>query len=203
MINDGFKSEINNIRNALVETDTDDLFGSEDCFVLLAEACKNYLLSLGYKVADPVEYKYKNINNQDDLIKLFYGLLARHHPDQIISGRNIMRDRRIAKSFVNSRLSLGTISKKTALNECAEIIGAVFEYEKEFNFKLSIRFDMFGQDKCKWITDKAIEIICKKKKAQNKDKHDKMVKQADDMLDEQVDVCTDLDEILKKFDEEN
>ncbi len=144
----------------------------------LAKYCKNFLLSLGYKVVNPMkgDFKAKTI---DDLFHLFYDLLRHYHPEVEVY-QNLDRDRKIASRFVEARILGGSISEKRALDECAEIILTVFRHEAEFNFNLPLTFEMFGQVSCGWITDKAIRIMNKTRERRESFMVDKMIEEYND-----------------------
>ena len=143
----------------------------------LVQACKNFLVDLGYRIIDPHKYRFK-ATKIDDLFNLFYELLKRNHPEQSVY-MNLNKDRAIAKRFLNARMKASDLNKKQALSECAEIILTVFEYESEFKFNLPMTFEMFGQENCGWITSKAVNLINKKRKklkeAEDEEARDKCV----------------------------
>lgn len=134
---------------------------------------KELLLEEGYKIVKPMSTRFK-ANKIDDLFNLFYDRLSHYHPDQSVY-MNLKKDRSIASRFLKARMEAGDVSKKQALSECAEIILTVFENEDEFNFNLPLTFEMFGQAKCAWITEKAIEIINAKKAKRDEELVDKMI----------------------------
>jgi hypothetical protein len=146
----------------------------------LAKYCKEFLLDLGYKVVNPVNYKFK-VTRIEDLFNLFYDRLEYYHPEMTGVYRNLNRDRATASRFVEARAKASGIDEKYALSECAEIILTVFEYEDEFNFNLPLTFEMFGQVNCGWITDKAVRIM-------NRDKETKERAIVDKMIDDYNDV---------------
>ncbi len=127
----------------------------------LISHCKKLLLEMGYKVVKPMSTRFK-ATKIDDLFNLFYDRLSHYHPDQSVY-MNLKKDRSIASRFLKARMEAGDVNKRQALSECAEIILTVFEHEDEFNFNLPLTFEMFGQAKCAWITEKSIEIINAKK----------------------------------------
>lgn len=148
-----------NIRKAVSEFDQNNVFTGGET-TQLVKACIEYLRFSGYKVVQLP--KYLNImKSLDDLISFFYSMLELKYPGHISDHRNIAENRAIAKRFVEARRKASGISKKEALNECAEIIRTVFNNEHEFNFKYKMTFRLFGQDKFGWVTDKAIQIINK------------------------------------------
>lgn len=145
----------------------------------LASYCKDFLLDLGYKVVNPISYKFK-ATRIDDLFNLFYERLEYYHPEMTGSYRNLKRDRAVASRFVEARVKASGISEKHALSECAEIILTVFEYENDFNFNLPLTFEMFGQANCGWITDKAVQIMNKTREKRERLMVDKMIEEYND-----------------------
>lgn len=176
------KKLIDKLRKELTNAEQNAIFSSDNKYDGLLSVCKSILLEGGYKVIDPVDHMY-NVTKVQDLIELFYGLLGYHHPELINSYKNNIRDSKIAKDFVDSRMKAGSISKKESIKECADIIGMVFKHESEFKFTIPISFSMFGQGNMKWITDKAIEILNVERGKREAEKHeerlDKLIKDYD------------------------
>lgn len=139
----------------------------------LLTACKKLLVHFNYRVYIPLQGKY-SVNNEKELVQFFYQLLWRHKPELENSYINEVRDRVTAKRFVKSRLKDG-VSKQSILNECAEIINIVITHEDEFNFTIPLNFNIFGQEKFKWIVDKAVAIINRKKEKEHEDFIDKIL----------------------------
>lgn len=151
---------ISDIKKAIEELEQPTIF--EKDYSPLIKACRAFLEKQEYKTVR-CYYTYKNIKKSGDLIELFDALMTRHHPDLVAPYRRKSVDGAIAKRFVESRMSSGDKTKKQALSECAEIISTVFKHESEFNFNMPLTFSVFGQANCGWITDKAIQIMNKKK----------------------------------------
>jgi len=147
---------INNLKDRL---DTGFLQPDTD---IVAKACKKLLISMGYKVVDPVKKVY-NVRNIDDLIAFFYAFLDYKHPELVGTHRNIKKDRAIAKRFLEGRMEVGSLNKELALDECAQIIKTIFDREKEFNFTIPLSFEIFGQQAAGWITRKAVELLNEEK----------------------------------------
>ena len=127
----------------------------------LIKACIEFLEHQGYKTIR-CYYTYPKIEKLNHLVELFDALMSHHHPDLIAPFRRRGVDMSIAKKFHEARMSTG-LSKKQALLECAEIINTIFKYEGDFNFTMPLTFSMLGQANCGWITDKAIQLMNKKK----------------------------------------
>lgn len=190
-----------NIRNAVSESDQNNLFEKGESSQLV-KACIEYLKFSGYKVVQLPKYIY-TIKSLDDLISFFYSMLELKHPGHVSDYRNIAENRAIAKRFVEARRKSSGISRKEALNECAEIIRTVFNHEHEFNFKYKMTLRLFGQDKFGWVTDKAIQII-------NKNLEVGYEELAESMRDEMIDAQDkkdlgfgDLQEILDELERAN
>lgn len=128
----------------------------------LVKVCREFLEKRGYKTIR-CRYTYPKIKKSTDLIELFDALFTRNHPDLIAPYRKKSVDRTIAKRFVDARTKASNSSKEQALLECAEIISTIFKYESEFKFTMPLSFGMLGQEKCGWITDKAIQLMNQRK----------------------------------------
>lgn len=128
----------------------------------LVRVCIELLDKQGYKSVR-CSYTYPKIEKLNHLVELFDALMSRHHPDLIAPFRRKTVDMSIAKKFLEARMEAGDLNKKQALLECAEIINTIFKYEKDFSFNMPLTFSMFGQANCGWITDRAIQIMNKKK----------------------------------------
>lgn len=192
---------IEDIKKAVSAFDQTVLFGklgTEE----LSEVCATYLKFKGYKVVKPVVGKF-NVKTLDELICFFYSLLDLKHPNYVNSYRNIVKDRVIAKKFVAARMNTSSSNKKEALNECTEIIKTIFNYENEFHFKYEIRFNIFGQGKMGWITDKAIQIINRELKYKREDEAEKRIEEMIKAQDTSNLGFDNLQEILDKLEKKN
>lgn len=130
-----------------------------------------YLVSLGYVIIPPNRLDNAYVRKSADLVEYFYSLLLRYHPDRRVHYTKASRkDLRMASLFVSAREKEMGISGKAALSECAEIVKCVVEHEDLFGFESPLHsFDCFGQDKLKWVTDKAISIINREHEAVEKE----------------------------------
>ncbi len=138
---------------------TSDIFGDQSAlYDKLCKSCKELLLSRGYKVVDPMKFKYV-VTKVDDLISLFYNLYEFHYPEKTFGKKSLARNRRMMGLFIKSRMNGGSITRKSAMNECANIIRTIFEHYTEFKFTAAVSIDMLGQDAFGWVTDKAVNII--------------------------------------------
>lgn len=188
---------LDRISCALKELDQETIFASPaEKHKTLSEACKKYLRYQGFKVIAPEKSAY-NIKKLDDLIHLFYSFSDRSHPELMSSYRSFDRDRKIASGMVKARMEANGYGMPVAMNECAEIIETVFNHESEFNFKIPISFGILGQKNCGWITDKAIQIINRKRIKADKERRKKCIAELDKRYDAEPDGFGDLDEILE------
>ena len=190
-----------NIRGAVSESDQTNLYSKGETPQLVM-ACIEYLKFKGYKVIQ-LPKGIDTVKSLDDLISFFYSILGRKHPGYVSDYRNIAENRAIAKRFVEARSKTSGISKKEALNECAEIIRTVFNNEYEFNFKHKITFRIFGQDKFGWVTDKAIQIINKNLEVGYEEFAEKRREEMIDAQDKKDLGFGDLQEILDKLEKDN
>lgn len=146
---------IDAIKKALADLDQPSVFGID--YEPLEQACTAFLKQRKYKVVKSP--KITNLTKIDDLIEAYYALEQYWHPDRPGSRRDAVRDRALAKRFVEARMEASGLDKESALNECFLIIRTVFRHEDDFNFTLPFSFGMFGQKKCGWITEKALQIL--------------------------------------------
>lgn len=187
------------IHDGWLETQRGTLFLNDDPkFEKLEQACIDYLIYKGYKIVKPIESKY-NVKKFDDLIHLFYAFSDKQHPELMNNYRNLAKDRKIASLFVEARMAVSGINKNKAMNECAEIIETIFTNEKDFNFEIPITFGILGQVNCGWITDKAVQIINKKKLNSENERRKELIASMDEKYDAEVVSFGDLDKILKNL----
>lgn len=162
------------LRKSIIDTEQNIFNQGSDKYNDVIDNCKNLLLYIGYKVFEPINYDHINIKDERKLVEYFHTYFAHTHPNKARNKVvNLHRDIRLAKLFVKSRMESRKISKKIALAECAEIIRTVFDNESAFNFNREITFDIFGQDRCAWITNKAIDIMNSNVLGKNRDKVEK------------------------------
>lgn len=198
-MNKEFDKLIQHIQDGIVDTQKNDIFSDEINYDSLVDACKQFLAHKGYKVVDPINYTY-SVKKLDDLIHLFYALSDTKHPDLMNNYRDIIKDRILAKRFIESRMTTSGINKKEALKECAEIIDVVFRHEEEFNFNIPLTFGILGQKNCGWITEKAIQIINRKRLNSENERRNELITAFEKMYDaEPGEGFGDLNEILKNL----
>ena len=154
------KELVDSIKKAVNNLEQCDLF--ESGYGELTGVCKRFLEKQGYKVIKS-HYTYPKIEKSSDLIDLFDALFVRYHPGLAVPFRRKGVARAIAKRFVEARMESTDLTKEQALVECGEIINTVFKYNVEFNFTMPLHFGIFGQENCGWITDKAVQIMNRKK----------------------------------------
>ena len=154
------------------------------------------------KIIKPV-VNVRNVKTSDELICFFYNRLDSRYPECVSSYRNVVKDRVTAKRFVEARMKASDINKKEALNECVEIVKAIFDYESEFHFKYEINFKIFGQDKLGWVTDKAIQIINRESKYKREDMAEKRAEEMIRAQDTSNLGFDNLQEILDKLEKKN
>jgi hypothetical protein len=191
---------VDDISKAINDSNQSSIFSNVNTDTAIEEACCRYLRFKGYSIFSPKKFSRK-INGLDDLISYFYLLLNNRNKDGFMTSYNIVRDRVIAKRFLESRINISGANKEYALNECGEIIKTVFENEKEFNFKYEITFAIFGQGKLKWITDKAISIMNAKVKEKYDIESDVIRNRAMESYDTSDIGLGDIDEILNSMKE--
>lgn len=191
---------IKNIEEALNSLNQKNMFNSNPEKVL-EEACTCYLKYKGYTIVDPKKFE-KRIDKLDDLINYFYLLLSNKHPESYTGSYSLVKDRAIAKRFVESRMSATGVSKKYALNECGAIIKTVFDHESEFNFRFPLTFALFGQNKLGWVTDKAVAILNKQEENKREAYSKELRRQAIESQDMSDLGIGNLDDILASMEED-
>jgi len=137
------------------------------------EACASYLKSIGYKVSKNTDY-YK-INTIDELVDFFYNCLDYYHSEVCSLVSNRQKDRALFSKFISNRQSELGCSFKDGLQDCANIVKALFIYEDELALTLPIGTWVFGSEKCKWLTDKVINILNNNLESVNEQKVVKMI----------------------------
>jgi hypothetical protein len=191
---------LKDLKEAISNIGQSTLFGNPE--EKLISACIEYLKYNGYGVVRPLKYTRNNITSVDGLVEHFYSLEEKRVGGSARAYRNSrLRDLATAKRFVESRMKANGVSKAIAIKECATIISTVFDHYNDFKFKFNITFSVFGQDKLGWVTERAVQIINSGLKGKLEDHEEEM---REKMLSKQDENCgfDDLDEILKKMEEE-
>jgi len=127
---------------------------------MLAKACINFLENHGYFVKQKPTV-LKIVKNNDQLIKYHYDLLE-HRFNSIGPTRDELKDKTIAKQFVNYIIESVGVGYQQALGICANIIKVVITKHDEIGLndrKMLASFSIYGQDKMHWVTKKAMGII--------------------------------------------
>ena len=127
-----------------------------------------YLRGLGYIVVPPSKYMkgvlndrlYKTITSSKKLVEFFYARLYYYNKDRLeFFPSPSKQDMSLAKRFVEGRMDSG-VGKNRALIECALIIDYIFKNEEAMGLDEPIRsMSILGQNKLKWVTDKAINQL--------------------------------------------
>lgn len=188
------------LKTAVKATEQTGIFASGDTEEKVMDVCVRFLRHKGYTVVVPKIFKRK-MKSIDDLIRYFYLLANSKHPENYATSYNNSKDRSIAKQFVEGRMNITGAGKDYALNECGEIISTIFDNYDEFNFTYVLSFSIFGQDKLKWVTDRAIQIMNKKLQEQEEKEAEVLRQQALDAYADEPAGFSDLDEIFKDMEE--
>jgi len=150
---------------------------------IIEQKCVEYLKSYGYTVTKEVEPDHKNVKNSNDLVQFFYALVDYHYPSPVGYYRNVGKDRKIAKRFVESRMDMAGVDKKVAIRQCVLLIEALFKHADKFNFKTApTSFGIFGQDSMGWVTEKLINIVIEEQKEKRRDYHNRLEKEILDKI---------------------
>jgi hypothetical protein len=131
----------------------------------------------GYYVIKEIPVEECFIKSSSDLIELFYSTLQFFNPERPIHySQSVGVDKKVASSFVKSRMLTGC-NKKRALLECANIIKCIIMNEDKLSLSFKITsMSILGQDTLKWVTDRAISIL-------NREAYDVEYKEARDFDD--------------------
>jgi hypothetical protein len=119
----------------------------------------------GYVVIAPSVLDATSVKNATELVDLFYSFLQYCNQERKIHyAKASKKDLGLANKFIKHRQVICG-NKKKALQECVAIVKCVIKYEELYKFDEPLHsFDYFGNDKMKWVTDKAISIINKENK---------------------------------------
>jgi hypothetical protein len=151
-------SIIGDLKEHISSLDNHALFGEDkNVYANIESSCSDYLKFLGYKVAK--RPCIKSIIKIEDLVSYFYSLLEFYHNETCSLTSNKAKDLSIISRFVSKRKEDLKCSKESAINDCATIIKTLVSNEKELGLDRPIGIWVFGTDKCKWITDRAITLL--------------------------------------------
>lgn len=193
---------LKDLKKTIKASEQTDIFASSKLKEKIMESCVRYLRHYGYTVVSPKKFKRK-MKSTDDLIHYFYLLLNIKCPEDYATSYNTNKDRSIAKQFIESRMILTGTGKDYALNECGEIISTIFKHYDEFNFMYAINFSIFGQNKLKWVTDRALQIMNRKLKEKEEEEGRILRQKAIEAHVNDPAGFDDLAELVKKMEEED
>lgn len=176
--------------------DSTQLFGADkEVHKKIEEVCVEYLKYLGYKVVK--RPTITTIIKVEDLVSHFYALMDYYHGEFCSLTSSKGRDLSTLSNFVKYRKTELHCSTKAAINDCAMIMSTIIINEKELGLNRQVGIWVFGTDKCKWITDKAISLM-----NDDYDKHseESMLNKAKEFSDRNIDNYEgyDMDEIIKR-----
>ncbi len=121
------------------------------------KACVAFLKSLGYKVVK--KPNFAAVAKLDDLITLFYTLLNYYHNDVCDLVSNKQKDRKIFSNFIAYRQEELSCSFKEGLQDCANIIKALFVFESSLELTVPLGTWVFSSTKYKWLIDRVIGML--------------------------------------------
>ena len=126
---------------------------------------KRLAIDAGYRVSDRIELKM-DVDSIGKLVDYFYTKLDKKK-SQSYKMQNSIRDFRIAKQFVMSRMN--GASKQAALQECVEIINTIFNDIDNVYAPLEIRdIGILGAKKMRWVIERAVSIINNRRKEERR-----------------------------------
>jgi len=131
--------------------------GSKDTEKEIELACVAFLRAIDYKVVKkPI---FVTIKKLDELIDLFYNLLNYHHNDTCELVSNRQRDRKIFSSFIAYRQDELKCSFNNGLQDCANIIKALFIFESHLELTVPLGTWIFSSTKYKWLVDRVVGML--------------------------------------------
>lgn len=149
--------ELDILKQSVLDLDAPSLITDSVSEKQVEMACVHYLEALGYKVsAKVVSYRVKDL---DQLIDLFYSALEYKSGEVCALTSNRKKDRALFSNFIKQRQQELGCSHAEGLNDCANIIFGLFKFEDQLDLSLPMGTWVFGSDKCKWITDKVINML--------------------------------------------
>lgn len=150
-------SELISLRNKVKLLDEISFLGSKDTEKEIETACVSFLKSLEYKVVKKPSFAV--VNKLDDLIVLFYSLINYYHNDVCDLVSNKQRDRKIFSTFIAYRQEELKCSFKEGLQDCANIIKALFIFESSLDLTVPLGTWVFSSVKYKWLIDRVISML--------------------------------------------
>lgn len=149
--------ELQTLQNKIKLLDEMSFLGAKDSEKEVEAACVAYLKSLEYKVIKKPNFAI--VSKLDDLIVLFYSLLNYYHNDVCDLVSNKQKDRKIFSNFIAYRQEEVSCSFKEGLNDCANIIKALFIFVNSLELTVPIGTWVFSSSKYKWLIDKVIGML--------------------------------------------
>ncbi len=150
-------SELTLLRNKVKLLDEISFLGSKDTEKEIEAACVAFLKSLEYKVVKKPNFAV--VTKLDDLIVLFYSLINYYHNDVCDLVSNKQRDRKIFSNFIAYRQEELKCSFKEGLQDCANIIKALFIFESSLELTVPLGTWVFSSVKYKWLIDRVIGML--------------------------------------------
>ena len=142
--------------------ETTELFGAN---YSLDTACRQYLELKDYKVIK--EPSLEGVKTVDALVNKFYDLMEFYYDSKCRKVASPKKDIALLSNFVEQRrIALDTTFTK-ALAESMLIVKGLFVFKDDIGLDRPIGTWIFGTDKCKWITDKVIDMLNNNKQAEN------------------------------------
>lgn len=150
-------SELTSLRDKVRLLDEISFLGSKDTEKEIEYACAAFLKSLEYKVVKKPSFAV--VNKLDDLIVLFYSLINYYHNDVCDLVSNKQKDRKIFSNFIAYRQEELKCSFKEGLQDCANIIKALFIFESSLDLTVPLGTWVFSSVKYKWLIDRVIGML--------------------------------------------
>lgn len=170
----------------------------------MINAAVDFLKRKGYRIQPPIIVDSKVITKKD-LINHFYRRLDSKYPNRRShTVPNYALDMQMISKLIQARMDSG-LGERAAIQECVRIINAIFDNEKDFNFKYPIRDTrILGQAKLGWVTAKALSILeTRQREVESEEikKRREAVEFSRHRTDDEVE--KDLDALLKSMEENN
>ena len=118
------------------------------------EEAKKLLKEQGLRVSEVVSGDAR-ITKLDDVIRLFYSLMARYHNRKVPPSAS-STDRKVISDLLTSRQSTG-ISRKAAFAEVCRLVETLFKYEKQLNLNSKVSSTRILTNS--WIVERLIRFI--------------------------------------------
>jgi len=160
--------DLTDLKNAITSYNQSGMVPFTHRKKLVLSACLSLLSSEGYYIKEKLAY-FDRVKSNDDLINYFYTRLSMKY--DIFPVRDFTRDRATAFQFVGRIQDDFAMTDDQARALCVELIVVLFDNIDQFNFTTTayVSFSVFGQNKLKWITDKALSILNSPEHKEEKD----------------------------------